>query len=374
MNHLQINSSQTPSQLGFMMPAEWEPHACTLLTWPVIEEWPCKKEDILSSYAKFVTTLLSVGESLVLHIKKEFIEDAKEYLGKQINDIKLIVSEYDDSWVRDNGPIFIIRNTNFAEPEIAATKWQFNAWGEKYSFAKDNQLAYATLDTLSIPYFEPSMVLEGGSICVDGEGTLLTTNQCLNELKRNPHLSPHHVDQELKNFLGVQKVIRLQMGLVGDHTDGHIDNVACFLRPGTILIQLPSDPMDPNYSYMKENYQILKHATDAKGRSFEIITIDQPKPILYEGVEYCVSYINLYFAGNAVLVPVFGGVNDQLDRAVLERLQTVFQDQRKIIPVEGNIFPLGGGNIHCKTQQVPRGTPYLRSSDIKNALKKENQR
>jgi agmatine deiminase len=183
-------------------------------------------------------------------------------------------------------------------------------------------------------------------------------------------MTQKEVDQTIMDYLGVKKIIRLPLGLVGDHTDGHIDNVVCFLKPGMVLLQLPDDPKDPNYNIMYENYSILKHATDAQGRSFKIITIKQPKSILHQGNSYCVSYVNLYFAKNSVLVPVFGGENAKLDVEVLNTLRNVLKDEYKIIPIEGHIFPLGGGNIHCKTQQVPQGVPYPFLRNLNNVKEK----
>jgi agmatine deiminase len=363
MPNLAIANQKCPVDYDFKMPAEWEKHAYTLLVWPICSQWPCPKEAILSTFSKLVHQLLHLQEPVLLLVRPQAREEVTYYLNSPLENLTLLSAEANDSWIRDNGPIFVTRKRTNGTIEMAGIKWAFNGWGEKYPYEKDNLLPYPIFHALNIPYFENKMVLEGGSICVDGEGTLLSTNQCLNAKNRNPNKTPEEIDAILKTYLGVKKVIRLNNGLVGDHTDGHIDNVACFLAPGTVFMQVPSDKQDPNYTLMQENYDILKHATDAKGRKFEIITTPSPHPLDYQDETYCISYVNLYFAGNAVLVPVFGGENTKNDQEALSRLATFFERKREVVPVEGHIFPLGGGNIHCQTQQIPRGTAFNPSHD-----------
>ena len=356
MQNLRIPEDKLPTHYGFSMPAEWEPHSATLLSWPVREEWDCPSEDVMKDYAALVGAILSFNEKIILVVRNQSIQEAQNYLGRHFERIQIVFEDQDDSWIRDNGPI-VLKGIKDKRAEIVATKWRFNAWGEKFNYSKDNKIPYKIFDNLNMPYFEKDIVLEGGSINVDGEGTLLTTNQCLDEQKRNPAHSSSEIDEILMKNLGVSKVIRLNKGLAGDHTDGHVDNVACFLKPGVVLIQLPSDKNDPNYEAMRENYEILLNATDAKGRKLDIITIQPPKAIFYGGNEYTASYVNLYFINGGVFVPIFGGENKATDDEVLRLLREFYQNERKVIAVKGDVFVRGGGNIHCLTQQIPEGEP-----------------
>jgi agmatine deiminase len=340
-----------PSELGFNMPAEWTRHQRTFMEWPVIEAiWPEPFEEILPSYAEIVKKI-SQFEPVTLIVKPEVSKQAADFCGPEVEILEL---EHNDSWIRDNGPTFLTNEKG----QIAAVNWIFNAWGGKYQCEQDNMVAPKVLKHLGVKCFEAPFIMEGGSIHVDGEGTLLTTEECLLNKNRNAHLSKIDIEELLKNYVGIKKVIWLKQGLFGDDTDGHIDNVACFAAPGVIIIQTCSDKNDPDYVLSRENLEMLKNATDAKGRSFKIIEIEKPEKTFYEDTLLTLSYLNFYFVNDGIILPIFGGKNTEKDKNAEEILKNVFPD-RKIITVNGLIVARGGGNVHCLTQQMPEGKPTL---------------
>ena len=261
--------------------------------------------------------------------------------------------EHNDSWMRDNGPTFL---TN-GKGEVAGVNWKFNAWGGKYSpWELDDLVAPTLLRQLAVPCFNAPLVLEGGSIHVDGEGTLLTTEECLLNKNRNPELKRAEIEELVKQYVNVEQIIWLKRGLYGDETDGHVDNIACFARPGCVILQTCSDPGDPNYAITKENLEILQKARDAKGRKLEIIQIQQPPAGFYQGSRLTLSYLNFYFVNGGIILPVFGGECTETDRLAEQTLQKAFPD-REIVKVDGMSLIKEGGNVHCITQQMPAGIP-----------------
>jgi agmatine deiminase len=256
---------------------------------------------------------------------------------------------HNDAWCRDNGPTFL-KNSN---GEIKGINWKFNAWGEKYKpYDLDNEVAPKLLNHLKVPVIDIPIVLEGGSIHVDGEGTLLTTKQCLLNPNRNPGLSRRQIEEEVKDALKVNTIIWLNNGLYGDETDGHVDNIACFAGPGVVLLQTCREKDDPNYDITMENLEILKNAEDAKGRKLSIIEIPQPPVRFYKDIRLTLSYLNFYFVNNGIILPVFGGDAAEADRKAAAVLQEVFPE-RKIVTVDGMPLIKEGGNVHCITQQMP---------------------
>ncbi len=338
-----------PAELGFKMPPEWEKHMGTFMEWPIKEAlWPEPYEEVLNAFAD-VAKKISGFEPVIMIARPDLAEQAAKYCGE---DIKIVEMVHDDSWMRDNGPTFIKNDKG----ELAGINWMFNAWGGKYPYKNDNLVASKLLQSLEIPCFDASIVMEGGSIHVDGEGTLLATEECLLNKNRNPHLTRSEIEDTLKNYLGIEKIIWLKNGLYGDDTDGHIDNVACFARPSTILIQTTSNPDNPNYHRSVENLKTLRDAKDAKGRSFEIIEIEQPEEGYYEDAYLTLSYLNFYFVNGGIIMPVFGGKYSETDKKAEETLKKTFPD-RKIVTVNGMPIIRGGGNVHCITQQMPAGIP-----------------
>ncbi len=337
-----------PAQLNYKMPPEWHEHSGTFIQWPPsIEAWPINLDEAREAYAK-IAIEISQFEAVYMLVSPEQKENAQSLCGTNVT---LIEIKSDDSWIRDSGPTFLINNLK----EIAGINWIFNAWGEKYSpWDKDNAVACKLLTQLKIPCFDAPIVLEGGSIHVDGEGTLLTTKECLLNKNRNPNLSERDIEDLLKKYLAVKKIVFLNRGLDGDHTDGHIDNIACFARPGVIIIQTTYNKDDPNFKISQENLEILRKSTDAAGRNFEIIEIEQPKLTYFEDIRLPLSYVNFYFVNGGIILPVFGGEFSDTDNKAIQKLKLVFPE-RKIVPVNGLPLIKGGGNVHCITQQMPKG-------------------
>lgn len=341
-----------PKELGFRMPAEWEKRQRTFMHWPIRKSiWGLAFEKAKLAYAKVATTI-SEFEEVIMIVDESCIAEAKEMCGSRVTCLSMA---HNDSWIRDNGPTFILNNKS----QLMGINWVFNAWGGKYTpYAEDNQVAKKILDYYDIPIVNAPMVLEGGAIHVDGEGTLLTTEECLLHPNRNPGMTKIEIEKVLMDYLGVSKIIWLPRGLYGDETDGHIDNIACFVKPGTVAIQVCYDKSDPNYEITMENLKILKKARDANNRQLSIIEIPQP-PVRYAGAKrLTLSYINYYPVKEGIILPVFNGEATASDEKAIQILQDVYGDKR-VIPVDGSVIIKGGGNVHCITQQMPYGTSTL---------------
>ncbi|MDB5055448.1 MAG: agmatine deiminase [Bacilli bacterium] len=336
-----------PMDLNYTMPAEWAKHARTLISWPVQESmvYPDDYEAVSQGYAEIikaiaefepVTIIVNAGDKTQV---ESFFDDSK---------IECLAIEHNDAWLRDNGPTFIVKD----DGEIAGVNWGFNAWGGKYSpWDLDDQVAPQILEQFGIKRFDAPFVMEGGSIHVDGEGTLITTEECLLNTNRNPHLNKAQIEDYLHKFLNINKVIWLKHGLSGDETDGHVDNIACFAAPGKIILQVCDDPEDENYAITREILQYLSDETDAKGRKLEIIPIQQAPKASYMGKRLTLSYLNFYFVNEGIVLPIFGGAAEETDR-MAEKLLTETFPNRKIRTVNGMAIIREGGNVHCTTQQM----------------------
>lgn len=347
---IEIMESEKPEMkkdCEFYMPAEWAVHEGTLMEWPVKASLinPVNYEKVCEDYAK-TAKAIAAFENVTMIVNEDTRKEAGKFCG---DEIRLLTLPHNDAWCRDNGPTFLVNNKGGR----SAVNWQFNAWGGKYSpFDLDNEVAPGVLKHLGVEYADSPLVLEGGSIHVDGEGTLLTTRECLLNKNRNPHLSQEEIEEELKKRLNLSHIIWLNRGLYGDETDGHVDNVACFAKPGVVLIQACRDNTDPNREIFEENLEILKNARDARGRELEIIEIPQPPARYYEGERLTLSYLNFYLVNRGLLLPVFGDEAKEADERAAGILQEVFPE-RKIVTVDTSSLITEGGNIHCVTQQIP---------------------
>lgn len=339
-----------PGDLKYRMPAEWELHARTFVSWPVQASmsYPEEFERVRSGYAEIIKAIGEFEPVTVLVNPGEAEEVSRFFTNEQISCISIA---HNDGWIRDNGPTFLINDRG----ELAAVNWHFNAWGGKYpDWELDEQVAPRLLSDLGVKQWDAPLIMEGGSIHADGEGTLIATEECLLNTNRNPHLAKGEIEDHLKRYLGVSKVIWLKRGLSGDATDGHVDNVACFAAPGKIVLQVCHDPEDDNYQITRENLEILKHHQDAKGRSLEIIPIEQPARQDYDGTRLTLSYLNFYIVNGGVILPVFGGDAEKTDREAEQMLRKLFPE-RRIRTVNGKGIIGEGGNVHCITQQMPAG-------------------
>lgn len=333
----------------FYMPAEWERHERTFVEWPVKESlvWPENYKEVCQGYAAVIQAIAKF-EKVTVIANEEEEGQIQNLCG---NGTEIVTIAHNDAWVRDSGPTFLWNE----QRERAGVNWKFNSWGEKYLlYDLENKVAKKLLEHYQIPVMDAPFVLEGGSIHTDGEGTLLTTNQCLLHQNRNPDFSQAELEEYLSSYLGVEKIIWLKRGLFGDETDGHIDNVACFVRPGVIAVQTCSDYNDPNYEVTKENLKILQQETDARGRGLQIIEIPQPPARFYNGERLTLSYLNFYFVNDAAILPVFGEDARKTDQEAVRILQNLFPE-RTIVPVDGIPIIKEGGNVHCITQQMPVG-------------------
>ena len=340
---------QTPARLGYRMPAEWHPHAATWLAWPKDPlTWPNRVPQAEAAFLQIMRALAPHERVNLLVDDEETKERVRARCGfEACGNINFVRLPTVDSWIRDYGPNFLVNDAG----ELAYNHWVFNAWGDKYEELKRDSMIPAQLEPLlGVPRFEPGIVLEGGSIEVDGAGAVMTTEQCLLNPNRNPHLSRAEIEQYLREYLGVEKVLWLGEGIVGDDTDGHIDDIARFVAPGVIACALEDDPRDPNYELLCDNHERLLRETDARGRPYEIVALPMPGPVeARDGDRLPASYANFYIANGVVLAPVFGHRNDARAADVLRRLFPA----RRVVPVRAEDLVWGMGTIHCLTQQQP---------------------
>lgn len=338
----------TPRIDHFFMPAEWHPHRCCWMGWPYRpESWSIDLVQAQATYVK-VAQAIARFEPVKMIVLPEHAKLAKQLLDS--TGIEIVTLPINDIWLRDTGPTFVINNHG----QVAGIDWQFNAWGEARENLSDYQqdvlLAQHILDYLQLPRYAAPLVLEGGAIHTDGEGTVLVTEECLLNPNRNPHLTRVEIETLLQAYLGVTQVIWLGQGLQDDETAGHIDNLASFARPGVVIALTSSDPQDSNYLALQDNLRRLRRATDAQGRQLEIIEIEQPaRRDEQNGLRLSLSYLNFYRANGGVIVPTF---NDPADRLAITTLAKAFPNDQ-IVPIDALDLCYGGGNIHCITQQQP---------------------
>jgi agmatine deiminase len=329
------------------MPAEWQPHAATWMAWPHDDEqWVGMLEPVRREFTVFIEAI-GLREPVELIVADEESEaDARRRLAH--GTVRFHRVPHQDLWLRDSGPTFVTRRD-----EVALVDWEFNGWGEKYPADLDNQIPTHVARVLGeVPLYKPGIVMEGGSIEVDGGGTVLTTRQCLLSPHRNPGMTEAALEQHLRDGIGVDQVIWLDEGLEGDHTDGHIDTITRFVDRHTIVTATCDDSADPNHAVLAANLERLAGAKDADGRPYRIVGLPIPaRPAYFEGERLPLTYANFYVINDAVLVPVYGDEHD--DRA-LQILRPLFPD-REIVPLMARALITGGGAFHCVTQQQPAG-------------------
>lgn len=345
-------ASPTPASLGYAMPAEWAPHEATWLSWPHNREtWPTQLPVVRDVWLQMIRSL-SLHERVNLLINDDStqrdvtarLQNAGAAMGNVVfYDIPTV-----DVWMRDYGPTFVVGNP---QTPLALNDWIFNGWGGKYkSYEQDDSVAKEIAARTKVPVFAHSVVLEGGSVEVNGRGMCLTTEECLLNVNRNPGLTRAQIEQLLKDALGVSQILWLGKGIVGDDTDGHIDDIARFIDPTTIVCSVEQNPRDDNYVPLQENYERLQGATDQDGKRLFIIALPCPRPIYSEGMRLPASYANFYIANEVVLVPVF---DDGNDGAAMGLLKELFPD-RNVIGLPCTAVVAGLGALHCVTQQQPK--------------------
>lgn len=335
------------------MPAEWTEHERCLMAWPTRAElWGPVFDDAKREYADVARAIAQFEPVTMVALPGRGAE-AREMCGARVEVIELPI---DDSWFRDSGPIYVVAE----DGTRAGVDFRFNAWGGKHHpWDTDDKISSLLIDRLGDVRIGSDLILEGGSITVDGEGTLITTEQCLLHPNRNPGLGRDEIEAELKAKLGVTKVIWLPYGgLLDTETDGHVDGVCAFVAPGKVVVQLPADPEHPDYARMRANRAVLEATPDARGRSLEIVEVTQAAFVEAGGVEVEVGYLNFYIANGGVVVPI---ADHPEDAGALDVIQSAFPD-RKVVGVPTRVVAFGGGGIHCITQQVPAVRPPVPSS------------
>jgi agmatine deiminase len=358
--------AKTPRELGYRMPAEWEPHEATWLAWPHNPgDWPGKFQSIPWLYAEIVR-LLTAHERVHLIVEnavaKERVKSMLSRAGAHMDQVTFHAWPTDRGWTRDSGPIFV-RNS---EGHVALTDWCFNGWAKYSDWHLDDKLPGRVTKLLDVPAWQPiveidnvanhcRVVLEGGSIDVNGAGSLLTTEECLlSEVQqRNPGVNRERLERVFHDYLGIDQTIWLGRGIVGDDTHGHIDDIARFVAPAIIVAAVEPDTRDPNHAPLAENLSRLKFARTPQGKQFAVVELPMPRPVVFRGQRLPASYANFYVANGLVLVPTF---HDPNDRVALNILAELFPG-REIIGVHCVDLIWGLGALHCMTQQQPAALP-----------------
>lgn len=364
-----------PADDGFYMPGEYEPQKGCIMIWPERPgSWPYGAKAARRAF-KNIIAAIAESEEVFVAVSENSYENAVSELS-DIENVRIFKAETDDAWARDVAPTFVKNNAGI----VRAVNWTFNAWGGDYnglyaSWDKDDAFAKFFAEKEGYKVYDASpFVLEGGSIHSDGEGTVMVTEKCLLSPGRNPGLSKDEIEQKLKEYLGVQKVIWLPNGIYNDETDEHIDNVCAFIRPGEAVLAWTDDENDPQYIMSKEDLEVLEHETDAKGRKITVHKLPIPEKHVFIGEEdlmgyefeegederevgerLAASYVNFYFSNSAVILPAFGGENTESDREAVKIMEKLCPE-RKVVQIPARDILLGGGNIHCITQQIPMGS------------------
>jgi agmatine deiminase len=359
---LPLPTPKLPS--GFRMPAEWEPHEATWIAWPHNQDdWPGKFAPIPWVYVEIVRHLHQSEKVCILvqdlSMKKQ-IQGMLFHAGVNFEQVSFFHFPTDRVWIRDFGPIFV-KNEQAGSAEITITNWGFNAWAKYPNWRKDNRIPAKVAKALNFQEWKPSVrvkqtqkfiVLEGGSIDVNGKGTLLTTEECLLSpiQQRNPGVTQANLEKVLHDYLGIRKVLWLRNGIAGDDTHGHVDDLARFVNPDTVVAAVEEDPKDANYHNLQENLNLLKSMTDQDGSPLKIVTLPMPRPVCFHGERLPASYANFYIANKVVLVPTF---NSPPDRLALSTLAKLFP-KHEVIGIHCLDLVWGLGSLHCLTQQQPR--------------------
>ena len=342
-------SQNTPERLGFRMPAEWAPHAATWMAWPHGEtQWCGMLAPVREEFAALVAAIARVEPVDPLLHDEETAADAERRLGNA--DVRRHLVPYDDVWLRDSGPVFVAR-----QEELALVDWTFNGWGGKYPAGLDTQIPQRIAQRLGLRSFQPGLVLEGGSIEVNGAGLAFTTRQCLLSPRRNPDLDEKALGAALRDYLGITRLVWLDEGLEGDHTDGHIDMLTRFADPTTIVTSVCADRDDPNHATLAANLDVVKRQCGRAEVPFRIVELPVPAGrVEFGGERLPLSYANFYIANGLVVVPAYGVPEDA---GALEILRPLFP-RRTVVGLPARALISGGGAFHCVTQQQPVGAGW----------------
>src|SRR5699024_2053483 len=352
MVEVPFKEAETPKYQGFHFPAEWEKQEAMWLSWPHKEaSWPGKIDAIYPHYCAFIKEVAK-GQKVRINVNDQTMHYFDlEQLDKAQTDLEYIEFVHfptDDAWCRDHGPAFLINPTAKTK---AIVDWGYNAWGDKYPpYDQDDIIPTRIAKALNLPVYYPEIVMEGGGVEFNGKGTILTTKSCLLNPNRNPHLDKEQIEAYLKAYYGQDQVLWLQEGIIGDDTDGHIDDITRFVKANTVITAIEEHKQTDNYEILKNNLELLKGFRLTSGEKLEVIELPMPsKPVIYDGEQLPASYANFYIANKVVVVPVF---NDKNDGKAIDILQSCFTD-KKVIGIDSVDIIWGLGSFHCLSQQEP---------------------
>ncbi|MCF3109516.1 agmatine deiminase family protein [Niabella sp. CC-SYL272] len=349
---MNTTAEATPKELGYYFPAEWHPHDATWLSWPHKEaSWPDKIQTIYPYYARFVKELAK-GERVCINVGDNAMKAAAtshlETAGVDMEKVTFYDHPTNDAWCRDHGPAFLINPG--ASVKKVIVDWGYNAWGGKYPpFDLDDVIPTKIGAHYNIPVFHPGIVMEGGSVEFNGSGTILTSTACLLNENRNPHLNQEQIETYLYNYYGAEQVLWVEEGIVGDDTDGHIDDTIRFVNEDTVLAVVEEDKNDENHLLLQQNLEQLKAMRLLNGKQLNIIELPMPEAVIWEDQRLPASYANFYIANQAVIVPTF---RSKYDDKALRIIEAAFPD-RKIVGIDSTEIIWGLGSFHCLSQQEP---------------------
>jgi agmatine deiminase len=348
----QTTEIKTPLELGYYFPAEFAQQHAMWLSWPHKEaSWPGKIDTIFPVYAQFIK-LIAEDQQVCINVAdermKQFALKHLTAVGCNLASVTFYFHPTNDAWCRDHGPAFLL---NHSTKQKAIVDWGYNAWGGKYPpFDLDDVIPTLIGDKLSLPVFNPGIVMEGGSVEFNGKGTLLTTTACLLNKNRNPHLNQQQIEKYLIDYYGVENILWLGDGIVGDDTDGHIDDITRFVNEDTVVTVVEEDKTDENHELLQENLKLLKTMRLQNGKQLNIVELPMPAAVIYDDQRLPASYANFYIGNKYVVVPTFR--DDKNDTRALDILQTCFAD-RKVVGLDSTDLIWGLGSFHCLSQQEP---------------------
>ncbi len=360
-----LQAGPIPRALGYRLPAEWEPHNATWIAWPHRrQDWPGKFATIPWVFVEIVRALTE-SEPVTILVRGGFeqlrVERMLASQGVDLEQVQFHHIATDRAWLRDTAPSFLVRPPQYRTDLVAAVPWRFNGWAKYSNHRRDARVAHAIAECCHLTTFQPDVgaprgrarrfVLEGGAIDVNGRGTLLTTEQCLLSpiQARNPGVTREQVEDVLADYLGIRRVVWLGRGIIGDDTHGHVDDIARFVGPRTVVAARSDQADDPNRPILEENWRRLETAVDQDGQPLRLIALPMPSAIRFEGERLPASYANFYIANKHVLVPTF---NDPADRHALNILAEAMPD-RQVVGIHAVDLVLGLGTIHCLTHEEP---------------------
>lgn len=343
----------TPKELGYRFPAEWEPHRATWLSYPHggSYSWPGTLPRIYPFYNRFIKEI-SKGEQVCINIRdlklKEMVGKELEQTGVEMERVTFFLNPTNDSWCRDHGPAFLV-NPGAKDPKVIIS-WKYNAWGDKYPHDLDDKIPMLVGQYLDLPVFYPGIVMEGGAVEFNGKGTLLTTTACLLHENRNPGLFQHEIEEKLRDYYGVDQILWLDEGIDGDDTNGHIDDITRFFKEDGVVTVVEPNKLDANYKPLKTNLKKLRSFRLPNQKQLDIVELPMPKAVVYEEQRLPASYANFYISNHSVIVPTFRCREDDVALSILGEC---FPD-RQIVGIDSVEIIWGLGSWHCLSQQEPR--------------------